>query len=104
MQGVAPYSDRSSFPFPTVIFFDLKLPGVSGWDILEWLKANSVRRKARIFAYTESMSVSDVRRLYSLGADSYVAKPTTDVELLRLIYQFPGTWQFETGREPSREL
>src|SRR6266481_333240 len=34
LQGIGKYADRVAFPLPTVIFLDLKLPLVSGFDVL----------------------------------------------------------------------
>jgi len=102
LQGVGPYSSRENSPFRGVVFLDLKLPNLMGWEILDYLKTNPGSRGTKVFAYTENMRVSEIRRVYSFGADSYVAKPVSDVELLRLMYHFPDPWQFPEGHELRR--
>ncbi|HTG42920.1 MAG TPA: response regulator [Verrucomicrobiae bacterium] len=36
--GAGKYSDRQTYPFPGVLFLDLKLPRLNGFDVLRWLK------------------------------------------------------------------
>jgi two-component system, response regulator len=62
---------------PRVILLDLKMPKVDGFEVLERLKRDSDTRDIPIVVLTSSAVVSDVRRAYRLGANSYVVKETT---------------------------
>jgi len=101
LKGEAPYSNRSQYPFPSIMFLDLRLPRVSGWDILSWIKANSKKGSSKVFIHTESLPVSEVRRIYALNADSYLAKPISAVEVLGLIHQFPGPWEIRSDDDAT---
>ncbi|MDB6032482.1 MAG: response regulator receiver protein [Verrucomicrobiales bacterium] len=90
--GDALYGDRCVHPFPAVIFLDLKLPMVSGAEVLEWLNGVALKGDSHIFIYSEIKNVSDVREVYSLGADSFLSKPVNEVDLMNLIYHFPKHW------------
>jgi CheY-like chemotaxis protein len=92
-KGDVPYSDRSNYPFPSIVFLDLKLPVVSGWEVLDFVHGLSLKRDSHIFIYSELENVSEVRQVYQLGADSFLGKPVTDLDLMNLIYHFPRHWQ-----------
>ena len=38
LKGDGPYQDRSRYPFPSVMFIDIKMPRVNGFEVLKWLK------------------------------------------------------------------
>src|SRR5437016_6312129 len=38
LSGVEKFQDRSVYPLPTMLLLDLKMPKVSGFEVLEWLK------------------------------------------------------------------
>src|SRR5882762_7638608 len=42
LQGEGKYSDRRHYPLPDLLLLDLKMPGVDGFQVLEWLQANPI--------------------------------------------------------------
>jgi two-component system, response regulator len=62
-------------PRPKVVLLDLKLPKVSGLEVLETLRRNESTRHLPIVILTSSAETPDVRRAYELGANSYIVKP-----------------------------
>ena len=38
LQAIGKYADRNSYPLPSLIFLDLKLPFVQGFKVLEWIR------------------------------------------------------------------
>src|SRR3954466_12110915 len=97
LKGDPPYADRTKHCFPSVMFLDLKLPVINGWGVLEWVKEMSFKGKMRIFAYSELGNVAEVKRIYNLGADSYLKKPATGSELRSLIQHFGEAWELNSG-------
>jgi CheY-like chemotaxis protein len=93
--GDSQYADRTQYPLPAVVFLDLKLPVVSGFEVLDWMHGTSVKRNSHIFIYSEIGNVTNVRRIYSLGADSFLRKPVQELDLMNLIYHFPKYWQIK---------
>jgi CheY-like chemotaxis protein len=41
LSGEGEYADRRHFPLPCIVITDLKMPGVDGFQLLEWLKGQS---------------------------------------------------------------
>ena len=77
---------------PAVILLDLKLPGRSGFEVLEWIKGHPVLRRVPVIILTSSRENVDLRRAYDLGANSYLVKPARSDDLLRMVEQIHAYW------------
>lgn len=60
---------------PKVILLDLKLPKLSGLDILKRLKSDERTRSIPVVVLTSSRESSDLNQCYELGVNSYIVKP-----------------------------
>ena len=69
------YSERLFTKSPKVIFLDLKLPKISGLEVLERLKSDLTTKTLPIVVITSSRENPDIKRAYELGVNSYVVKP-----------------------------
>lgn len=69
------YADRAGKALPRVIFLDLKMPKVSGLEVLEALKNNEEMKYIPVVILTSSNELWDVQKSYALGANSYIVKP-----------------------------
>jgi CheY-like chemotaxis protein len=79
-------------PRPAVVLLDLKLPGRSGFEVLEWIKGHPVFRSVPVIILTSSRENIDLERAYDLGANSYLVKPARPEELLRMVEQIDAYW------------
>ena len=70
-----PYSDRSFERPPRVVLLDLKLPKLSGLEVLKAIKSDERTRSIPIVVVTSSREDPDIQAAYALGANSYVVKP-----------------------------
>jgi CheY-like chemotaxis protein len=98
LNGDTPYGDRAKYPFPAIIFLDLKMPLISGWEVLDWVFSVGLKGESRIFVYSELQDLTEIRKIYSSGADSYLGKPINELELMNLIYHFPKHWDIQTDQ------
>src|ERR1043166_2338975 len=64
LSGAGIYQDRSSYPMPMVVFLDLKLPLMSGHEVLAWIRAQRQLESLPVVVLTSSDEPSDVRRSY----------------------------------------
>ena len=92
LAGEGIYADRSTYPLPAVVFLDLKLPLVSGHEVLAWIRGQSKFESLLVIVLTSSDEPSDLRRAYSLGASSYLMKPLTAKQLVTLAAAFDWKW------------
>ena len=69
------YATRNNGQSPKVVLLDLKLPKVSGLEVLRALKQDEKTRSIPVFIVTSSREDPDIKTAYALGANSYVVKP-----------------------------
>src|SRR5262245_58340134 len=62
--GRGPYRDRHLHPLPALVLLDLKLPGMSGLDVLEWVHQQPGLKRLPIVVLTTSRERSDIDRAY----------------------------------------
>lgn len=87
IEGSGEYADRNRYPFPDMVFLDLKMPGRDGFDVLEWLRREK-KVDLRVAILTSSPEEIDRKRARELGADAYLLKPPTTAMLLSCCRQF----------------
>ena len=86
------FQKRDISVFPKVIFLDIKLPKVTGLDVLKQLKSNDQTRKIPVVMVTSSRQDPDVASAYNLGANSYVVKPVDFKRFKETINQLCVYW------------
>ncbi|HEY9667594.1 MAG TPA: response regulator [Coleofasciculaceae cyanobacterium] len=74
LEGKEPYSDRTQYPLPVLLILDLRLPGMSGLELLKWIRQQSLFKELPIIALT-AYGNRDLPRAYELGLDFYLLKP-----------------------------
>lgn len=62
-------------PNPDIIFMDLNMPVMNGFDCLIYLKNQLKYKDIPIVIFTTSKNMNDIRRTQSLGANWYMTKP-----------------------------
>ena len=60
---------------PALILLDLKLPGISGLELLRQIRGNPHTRRIPVVILTSSKEEQDLAAGYDLGVNSYVRKP-----------------------------
>ncbi|MES3629115.1 MAG: response regulator [Longimonas sp.] len=77
---------------PKLILLDLKLPRVSGLELLAALKEDERTQCIPVIALTSSQEQQDVHRCYDLGVNSYVVKPVDFAEFTETVQQIGRYW------------
>lgn len=70
---------------PLVVLLDLKLPMVSGLDVLREIKGDPLLRATPVVVLTSSREERDVVESYELGVNAYVVKPVGFQEFAKAI-------------------
>ena len=71
-QGV--YADAGTYPRPEVVLLDLKLPKVSGLEILQNIRGDEQLKSVPVVILTASDEDKDIIKSYREGANSYFTK------------------------------
>lgn len=70
------FSDKSnSNEIPRLILLDIKLPGISGLEVLRNLKTHETTKTIPVIILTSSTEEKDIQTCYHLGVNSYISKP-----------------------------
>ncbi len=72
-------------PRPHLIFLDLKMPGLNGFDVLRWMQQNPGEPPIQVVVLSGSELESDKRLARELGASIYMSKPATPDQLRELL-------------------
>jgi len=75
LAGKGTFGDRKANPMPKLLLLDLRMPRLSGFDVLGWLKKDPTLRRLPVAVFSSSNVDRDVDRAYDLGANSYIVKP-----------------------------
>jgi two-component system response regulator len=73
--GTGKFVGRNLSCMPTIILLDLKLPKVSGLEVLKSIRENDLTKFIPVVILTSSKEEQDILMGYSLGVNSYVRKP-----------------------------
>ncbi|OAN46669.1 response regulator [Paramagnetospirillum marisnigri] len=87
-------------PRPDLILLDLNLPGRTGHEILEEIRADSLLCSIPVVILSTSGAERDIKTAYALGASSYVSKPMDVEDFTAAIHSIEDFW-FGTARIPS---
>ena len=73
--GISAIRYLSEEETPRMLLLDLNLPGASGLDILQQVRAGGQYRNLPIVVYSTSDNPRDMRQAFDLGANAYLVKP-----------------------------
>jgi len=69
---------------PNIIILDIMMEGLHGFEVCKMLRANSSMQRTAIIIVSGKSYKPDIDRAMELGADSYVVKPFSPKELLKI--------------------
>ena len=73
--GEGQHAGRDTSELPALMLLDLKLPKISGLEVLRRIRADARTRRLPVVILTTSKEEQDVAAGYDLGVNSYVCKP-----------------------------
>lgn len=97
LSGIGEFSDRARYPLPRLILADLKMPGMTGLELLQWVRSHPTSRSTPFVILTSSDDLKDVTRAYQLGANSFLVKPPTVPDLIEMVKGVRNFWSKESS-------
>ena len=104
LSGAGAFGDRATHPLPALMLLDLKMPRVSGFDVLAWLRAQPGLKRLPVVVLTTSAQESDITRAYDLGANSYIVKPSGLKQIAEVAQRIDDYWLKVNQKPPLREV
>lgn len=71
-------------PAPDLIFMDLKMPVMDGWEATKRIRELDVGKRIPIIALTAQAMAGDEQKALAAGCDDYLAKPIVDPNVVRV--------------------
>lgn len=90
--GSGEHAGRDILDTPAVVLLDLKLPKLSGIDVLQRMRAEDHTRFVPVVVLTSSSEDEDMLRSYMSGANSYVRKPVAFSDFARAVAHLGIYW------------
>ena len=90
--GKGIYASRNINENPKLILLDLKMPKVSGIQVLEKVKSDPKLKAIPVVILTSSKEDPDVEKCYALGANSYIVKPVDSDNFFQAIKEIGLYW------------
>src|SRR5580765_949965 len=92
LAGEGDYADRARYPIPFLVLLDLRLPKLSGFEVIAWMRDRPQFSNVIVVVLTASDHVPDVTKARELGANSYLVKPGNFEELVQMVKRIRGRW------------
>jgi CheY-like chemotaxis protein len=102
--GTGSFSGRDMSIMPAVIILDLKLPRLSGLDVLKRIREDSRTRRIPVVVLTASEDERQIEESYALGANSFIQKPTDTSDFSEMVLQLAMYWLLLNRTTPERML
>lgn len=103
LRGDGHYADRESFPLPTLVLLDLKMPRLGGFDVISWVRQQPGLKRLPLVVLTSSKDGPDINRAYELGANTYLVKPVEFDGLVEMMKNLSLYW-FIMAEHPECSL
>jgi len=95
------YQNEEDAPRPGIILLDLNMPKKDGREALKEIKTDPDLRDIPIVVFTTSQAEEDIYRTYKLGVNSFITKPVTFENLIKVMKALGKYW-FEVVELPVR--
>lgn len=86
---------------PACVLLDLKLPTLSGLQVLQWIRAQPRFKRLPVVMLTSSLLPNDINQAYDLGANSYLIKPP-DLDSLVALAKTIDLYWLRTNVRPAQ--
>lgn len=102
--GTGAYAGRDTSVMPQVILLDLKLPKISGLEVLKRLRNDDRTKLLPVVVLTSSKEDRDLNESYRLGANSYIRKPVDFAQFSEAIKQLGLYWLVLNEAPPPKDV
>lgn len=86
------YAGRNLGDGPKVVLLDLRLPKISGIEVLRRVKSDARTQRIPVVVLTSSKEDVDLDECYKLGVNSYISKPVEFDEFARVVGELGLYW------------
>jgi CheY-like chemotaxis protein len=92
LKGEGIYTDRNRFPIPKIVFLDLAMPRINGFEVLRWKQQNPQYAKVLFVAMSSFDDMTNINLAYQTGAGTFLAKPLQAEDIRNLVEAYTECW------------
>ena len=81
LEGHGSYADRDTFPYPSLILLDLRMPEMDGFEVMEWLKSQPLHAAIPVIVMSAFDQQKNISKAYQLGARTFLSKPVNPEQI-----------------------
>jgi CheY-like chemotaxis protein len=93
------YADRAKYPLPQIVVSDMKMYRMTGVELLQWIRSDTIFRELPVVLYSTSNEDVDVSIAAASGATAYFRKTFQCTEVIEYLRK----WMAERGTKKSQE-
>ena len=86
------YASRDPREIPKLVLVDLKMPKVSGIEVLRAMREDERTRAIPVVVMTSSAEDRDIEECYRLGVNSYIVKPVESTKFVETVTRLGMYW------------
>jgi CheY-like chemotaxis protein len=90
--GQTPYENRITYPLPSLLLTDLRLPGKSGMQLVKWVQEQPQFKRLPIVMLTGTALDEDIELAYEQGVNFCLVKPADVESLVSIILALSVYW------------
>ena len=102
LSGVGIYQNREQYPIPDLILLDIRMPKMSGLEVLNWIRLQPDLKQATVLILSSSEQPEDITSAKRIGADGYLVKPTKFEDLQKLVRGLESDWLGKKTKAQAR--
>jgi CheY-like chemotaxis protein len=92
LSGKGRFADRMVCPMPCLMLMGLKLPKMSGFDVLKWLRTQPELETVQVIVLSSSRQPPDIGAARALRIDAYLVKPVLFDEWVAMVDTLKESW------------
>ena len=104
LSGAGAFSDRTRHPLPDLLLLDVKMPEMSGLEVLKWARERAEFARMPILLFTSSTQHADIAFSRQHGASAYLVKPSNAEQLIGLVEKICAAYANRTEDAPVLAL
>jgi two-component system response regulator len=100
--GTGAFAGRDPADIPVLTLLDMKLPKISGLEVLRRIRSDARTRRIPVVILTSSNEEQDIAMGYDLGVNSYIRKPVDFNQFMYTMEQLTLYWLLLNEPPPLR--